>query len=64
MPLHIESLTSEVTVMDGDLPLSEKQIEKLVKIVMLRIQQRARDAARQAEATCLDRQATNLERKR
>jgi phage FluMu protein gp41 len=64
MPLHIESLTSEVTVMDGDLPLSEKQIDKLVRIVMARLQQKARDVARQAAATCVDRQATNLDKVR
>ena len=50
--------------MDGDLPFSEKQIDKLVRIVMTRLQQRARDVARQAAATCVDRQATNLDKVR
>ena len=33
MPFHIEEVTSEVTVLDGDMPLSEAQVEKLVKLV-------------------------------
>jgi len=64
MPLHIESLTSEVTVLDGDLPLSEQQIDKLVRIVLVRLQHSARDAARRAAATCVDRQATNLDKEK
>ena len=64
MSLHIEKLTNEVTVMHGDLPLSDAQIDKLVRIVLVRLQQRAQDAARQAAATRLDRNATELDKAR
>ena len=62
MPLHIENLTSEITVLDSGLPLTEEQIEKLVKIVLLRVQQQARDAARRAANSCIDRKATSLDK--
>jgi len=62
MPLHIESLTTEVTVLDGNFPLSEAQVEKLVQIVLTRLQQKARDAARQTAAIAMDRQATRIDK--
>ena len=62
MPLHIENLTSEVTMLDSSLPFTEEQLEKLTRILMTRIQQKARDAARQAANTCLDRKATSLDK--
>ena len=34
MPVHIEEMTSEVTVFEGDLPLSDKQTEALINKVM------------------------------
>jgi hypothetical protein len=62
--MHIEHLTSDVTVMHGDLPLTEAQIDTIVRIVLVRLQHRAQDAARQAAATCLDRKATELDKAR
>lgn len=37
MPVHIEELTSEVTVVDGDLPFSPQQLEQLVCLVEQRL---------------------------
>lgn len=52
MNVHIEQIHSEVTVYDADLPLSPEQIERLVKIVLQRLdqQQRERQANRSATA--------------
>ncbi len=53
MPVEIEELTSEVTVMDGEMPLSPAQIEKLVKLVLSRLDERKRNEAHRREATTL-----------
>jgi hypothetical protein len=57
MPLHIEELTSEVTVIDADSSLSEKHKEMLVALVIKRLGEKARDAERLRHATQLKRQA-------
>jgi hypothetical protein len=57
MPVHVEEMTSEVAVMDGDLPLSEKQVEKLVQIVLRRLEEKTREAEMSREATALRRSA-------
>ena len=59
MPLHIEDLTSEVTVIDGDSFLSEAQKELLVQLVIKRLGEKAREAERKAKATELRRQAAS-----
>ncbi len=53
MPVQIDELTSDVTVMDGEMPLSQAQIEKLVKLVMSRLDERKRREAQRREATTL-----------
>jgi hypothetical protein len=58
MPLHIEELTSEVTVIDGDSILSEKQREAIVQMVLKRLGEKARDAERRTRGTELRRQAS------
>jgi hypothetical protein len=58
MPVHIEEMTTEVSVHAGDLPLTEAQIEQLVKIVMKRLADKQRDAQRVRDATQLKRQST------
>lgn len=57
MPVHVEEMTSEVAVLDGDLPLSEKQVEKLVQIILRRLEEEQRGAASNREATTLRRSA-------
>ncbi len=53
MPVQIEELSSEITVMDGEMPLSAAQIEKLVKLVMSRLDEHKRSLAQRREATRL-----------
>lgn len=53
MPVHIGEVTSEVAVSRGEIPLSDAQLDALVKIVMNRLEQARRDAARSREATRL-----------
>ncbi len=57
MTLHIEELTSEVTVIDGDPSLSEKHKEMIVQMVLRRLGEKAREAERKGKATELRRQA-------
>lgn len=57
MPLHIEDLTSEVTVVDGEGALTESQKEMLVQLVLRRLADKAREAERKSQATALRRQA-------
>ncbi len=38
MPVHIGEISSEVTAMDDDVPLSEKQQDRIVERVLRRIQ--------------------------
>lgn len=51
MPVHIESLTSEIAALDRDLPLSPAQLERLVELVAARVEERlhrARESRRQS----------------
>ena len=57
VPLHIEELTSEVTIIDGDSFLTEAQKEMLVQMVIKRLGEKSRDGERKARATELRRQA-------
>ena len=57
MTLHIEELTSEVTVIDADSFLSDAQKEMLVQLVLKRLGEKAREATRKQKATELKRQA-------
>ena len=45
MPVHIGELNTKVTVVDGDLPLTPRQIDALVAIVVARIDELKRAAA-------------------
>lgn len=51
MPVHIEDMQTEVTVFDGDLPLSPEQIEKLVKIVLRRLEEQQHNTKSNRQAT-------------
>jgi hypothetical protein len=59
MPVHVEEMTSEVTVVAGELPLTEAQVEKLVQIVFRRLAEKHLDADRVKAATKLRRQSTS-----
>jgi len=58
MTVHIEEVISEVAVFEGDLPLSEKQIEALIKRVMARIAEAKKGDGQVKEATQLRTGAT------
>jgi hypothetical protein len=51
MPVHVEELSSEVTVMDGEMPLSPAQVDRLVKLVIARLDERKKSASQRREAT-------------
>jgi hypothetical protein len=51
MPLHIGSLTADVTVLDGEMPLSERQLCQVAEAVLRLIAARERDEKRQHAAT-------------
>ena len=53
MAVHIEEMVSEVTVVDGDLPLTRAQLEKIADFVIARIEQRKRDRDQARAATKL-----------
>jgi hypothetical protein len=55
MPVHVEEVTSEVAVADGQLPLSDAQLERLVALVARRLEQRRRAAQQTRDATALRR---------
>ncbi len=57
MPVHVEEMNMEIQVADGDLPLTEAQIDKLVKIVLSRLEHKQRESGRIREATTLRTQA-------
>jgi len=57
MPLHIEELTSEVTVIDGDSMLTDKQRESIVQMVLKKLGEKANEAERRARGTEMRRQA-------
>jgi hypothetical protein len=57
MPVHIEEMASEVTIADGQLPLSGAQLEQLAALVARRLEQRERAARQTRDATALRREA-------
>jgi hypothetical protein len=57
MPVYIGDVTSEVGVVDGEMPLSPAQVDRLVMIVMKRLHEKQRDAHQSREATKLRREA-------
>jgi hypothetical protein len=58
MPVHIERLTSDVSVQDGELSLTPAQLDKLVALVICKLEDRAREAQKSRAATMLTRQAS------
>jgi hypothetical protein len=53
MAVHVGDMTSEVDVVTGDLPLSAKQVEKLVELVARRVEQMRQDGERDREGRSL-----------
>lgn len=57
MTMHIERMTSEVSVHEGDLALTQQQIDKFVALVICKLEDRAREAQRSRGATQIKRAA-------
>lgn len=57
MPLHIGSLTADVTVVDGDLPLNERQLAQVANAVLRLLVEKERNEQQRHEATCITRSA-------
>ncbi len=57
MPVHIEEMNVEMQVADGELLLTEAQIEQLVKIILKQLDRNQREAGSAREATSLRTQA-------
>jgi hypothetical protein len=51
MPVHVDEMTTEVEAFEGELPLSPAQLEKLVELVMRRLEERQRDQQLLREST-------------
>lgn len=49
----IESVSSDVTVVAGDLPLTPQQIDKLVQLVLARLKEKEREGKNSREATAV-----------
>lgn len=58
MPVHVEDLTSQVTVIPGDLPIPPAQVEMLVALVLKRLEKHLKTAEQTREATQLRPSAT------
>lgn len=57
MPVHVEEMSTEVTAMDGEIPLTEGQIERLVQIILKRLDDKLREARKAQDAVSLKRSA-------
>jgi hypothetical protein len=57
VPVHIGEVTSDVTMFDSELPLSEAQLERLVSLVARRLGERRRAEEQTRAATTLRRDA-------
>jgi hypothetical protein len=55
MPFHVEEVNSDITVIEGELPLSPAQVEKLVQLVMKRMEEKHRDTKLSHEASSIER---------
>jgi hypothetical protein len=58
VPVHIEKMTSDVSVQPSDLSLTQAQVDKLVALVISKLEDRAREARRARAATTLTRRAS------
>lgn len=57
MSLHIGSLTADVTVIDGELPMNERQLAQVANAVLRLLVEKERNEERRREATCIGRSA-------
>jgi hypothetical protein len=55
MPVHVQEMTSDVEVIDGDMPLSDAQLKKIVDMVLRCLEDRHRTEKWTRDATALRR---------
>lgn len=55
MPIYVDEMSSNLTVLDGELPLDETQLEHLVQLVLRRLEDRQRAAKISEASTTLRR---------
>lgn len=53
MPVHIERIVSDVTVVAGDLPLSKAQLDKIAEYVIACLDRRNHDRGQAEAATAI-----------
>ena len=53
MGVQIGELESDVTVMDGEMPFSERQLDRLVEMVCKRLEQKKREREQVNDSTSL-----------
>jgi hypothetical protein len=51
--VHVEEMVTEVTVVEGELPLTQAQLEKIADFVIARFEHRKRDVVLSRQATAL-----------
>ena len=57
MSVQVGEMESEVTVMDGEMPFNERQLDRLVEMVCKRLEKKKREQERVDESTTLTRSA-------
>ena len=57
MAVHIGEMSSEVTVLDGDLPLNDRQLDKLVQLILKKLAEKEREQSYRQGDTQLRYQA-------
>ncbi|MCA9903680.1 MAG: hypothetical protein KC547_07475 [Anaerolineae bacterium] len=57
MPIFIENTTVQATVIDEDMPLTEAQIEKLIRLIMARLATEERNSKSRQDAMRLRNQS-------
>jgi hypothetical protein len=55
MPIHIDQVVTDIALFDGELPLSDAQIERIVALVAARLEAGRRDERERRAATSITR---------
>jgi hypothetical protein len=55
MSINVGEMNTDMTVVDGELPLNERQVEKLVQVILKRLDSMKRDEEKSKDATSLNR---------
>jgi hypothetical protein len=55
--VQVGEMESEVTVMDGEMPFNERQLDRLVEMVCKRLEKKKREQEQVNESTTLTRSA-------